>query len=182
MGMAVGTVEFNSIAAGVAAGDCMLKTAQVQLLSAQPVCPGKYIVAVSGDTAGVKVAVEAGERFGAEHVVDSLVIANIHPDVIRAVAGTADVRAGEAVGVIETYSLCASITAADCAVKAADIDLIEVRLGRGLGGKSFVVLTGNVADVTAAADAAKAQLMSEGMLLNTEVIPALHPDMMAALL
>ena len=56
----------------------------------------------------------------------------------------------EVVGVMETFSLCAAVIAADASVKAAEVDLIEVRLGRGLGGKSFIVLTGDVAAVRAA--------------------------------
>ena len=34
-------------------------------------------------------------------------------------------------------------------VKSAVVQLIEVRIARGMGGKCFVTLTGNVADVTA---------------------------------
>lgn len=46
---------------------------------------------------------------------------------------------------MEFFSVTASVYAADAAVKAADVDLIDVRLGTGIGGKSFVVLTGEVA-------------------------------------
>lgn len=88
----------------------------------------------------------------------------------------------EAVGVIETFSLASAILAADYAVKSAAIDLIEVRLGRGLGGKAFVIVTGSVSDVTTAAETARRQLRTEGMLLNIEVIPSLHEDMYQSLL
>ena len=47
------------------------------------------------------------------------------------------------------------MVAADYAVKSASVNLIEVRLGRGLGGKAFVVLTGKVSDVTTATDYAR---------------------------
>ena len=40
MGLAIGTLELNSVASGVVAGDEMLKSADVQLVMAQPVCPG----------------------------------------------------------------------------------------------------------------------------------------------
>lgn len=83
---------------------------------------------------------------------------------------------------IETFSLASAILAADYAVKSAAIDLIEVRLGRGLGGKAFVIVTGSVSDVTTAAETARRQLRTEGMLLNIEVIPSLHEDMYQSLL
>lgn len=61
MGLSIGTVELNSIASGVAAGDEMLKAADVKLVMAQPVCPGKYVLLVAGDTSSVETAVEAGK-------------------------------------------------------------------------------------------------------------------------
>ncbi len=59
----------------------------------------------------------------------------------------------QAVGVMEYFSVTASIFSADAAVKAADVDLVDVRLGTGIGGKSFVILTGEVAAVTEAVKA-----------------------------
>ena len=182
MSVAIGTVELNSIAAGIVTGDQMLKTASVQLLMAQPTCPGKYVVIIAGDSASVTTSVRAGVETGADKVVDSMIISSIDPQVISAIMRTTEIDQREAVGIIETFSLCASIQAADCAVKTAAVDLIEVRLGRGLGGKSYVLLTGSVADVTSATDAVREQFGKEGMLLNIEVISSLHPDMYQALL
>lgn len=182
MGLSIGTVELNSIASGVAAGDEMLKAADVKLVMAQPVCPGKYVLLVAGDTSSVETAVEAGKRAGRDKVVDSIIISSIDPDVIPAVMRTTAPEQKEAVGVIETFSLASAILAADHAVKSAAIELIEVRLGRGLGGKAFVIVTGSVSDVTTAAETARRQLRAEGMLLNIEVIPSLHGDMYQSLL
>ena len=182
MSIAIGTVELNSIAAGIVAGDLMMKTADVQLLTAQPTCPGKYVVIVAGETADVTSSVHAGAVSGADKVVDSMIISNIEPEVISAVMRTTDIDQKEAVGIIETFSLCAAIQAADCAVKTAAVELIEVRLGRGLGGKSYVLFTGSVAEVKSAADAVRVQYGKDGMLVAIEVISALHPEMYRTLL
>ena len=48
-----------SIPLGVLAGDQMVKTAQVDLVTAQTVCAGKYIVVVSGEVAAVRSSVSA---------------------------------------------------------------------------------------------------------------------------
>ena len=61
MGVSIGAVELNSVAAGVVAGDVMLKAANVELVVAQPTCPGKFIVIVAGDTSSVETAVAAGK-------------------------------------------------------------------------------------------------------------------------
>jgi microcompartment protein CcmL/EutN len=86
----------------------------------------------------------------------------------------------ETLGAIETFSLCAAIAAADCAVKAARIRLIEIRLGRGLGGKSFITLTGEVAAVRAAVKAASEVEEVKGLMAESVVIPSPHPDIVNA--
>ena len=182
MGVSIGSVELNSVAAGVITGDAMLKAANVNLVVAQPTCPGKFIIIVSGDTSSVETAVKAGMASGKDKVVDTLMIPSVAPEVIPAIMRTSAPEQSEAVGVIETFSLASAIIAADYAVKSAAVDLIEVRLGRGLGGKAFVVLTGKVSDVTTATDYARKQLAEEGMVLNITVVPSLHPDLYQALL
>ena len=92
-----------------------------------------------------------------------------------------DVDKLDALGIMECYSLCAAIHAADAAAKAADVTLLEVRLGRGLGGKSFILLTGEVAAVEAAIKAAEAMEETQGLMAKSCVIPSPHPDMLKAI-
>ena len=153
MNDAVGFLELNSIARGVEATDILLKTADVRLIFAKASCPGKYYILFTGEVAAVRSSMEAGVAKGGENVVDTCVIPNIHPQVVKAVNMTAYPEVMEAVGVMEFYSVTASVYSADAAVKAADVELVDVRLGTGIGGKSFVVLTGDVAAVRSAVDA-----------------------------
>ncbi len=182
MGVAIGSVELNSVAAGVIAGDEMLKSASVQLVMAQPTCPGKFIILVAGDTASVETSVAAGKAAGKDKVVDTMLIPSVDPEVVPAIMRTTAPEQKESVGVIETFSLASAVLAADYAVKSSAIELIEVRLGRGLGGKAFVVVTGAVSDVSTAVETARKELEHEGMILNITVVPSLHPDMYQALL
>jgi microcompartment protein CcmL/EutN len=87
-----------------------------------------------------------------------------------------------AIGVMEYFSVTASVYSADAAVKAADVDLVDVRLGTGIGGKSFVVLTGEVAAVRAAIEAGIHTPAAEGMLISSVVIPSPHPELLESLL
>ena len=41
MSKAIGMIEFKTVSAGITAADAMVKTADVELLEAQTVCPGK---------------------------------------------------------------------------------------------------------------------------------------------
>jgi len=64
--------------------------------------------------------------------------------------------------------------AADIAAKTSLVDLIELRLSRGMCGKSYLLLTGEIAAVEAAIERAKKGAGEEGMFLDSAVIP--HPD------
>jgi microcompartment protein CcmL/EutN len=176
MGQALGMVELISIPAGIEAGDAMLKAASVELVAAQAACAGKYFVAVTGEVAAVEASVKAGREAASMKLIDSLVIPNIDAQVPLAINMCSDPGEIETLGAIETFSLCSAIVAADCAVKAASVRLIEVRLGRGLGGKSFITLTGEVAAVRAAVKAASEVEEVKGLMAESVVIPSPHPD------
>jgi microcompartment protein CcmL/EutN len=179
---ALGMIESNSIPAGIEGGDAMLKAAEVSLSTAQVVCAGKYIVVVSGDVAAVRHSVQAGIETLHTTLVDSFVIPNVHEKVVAAISAASFIEKPAALGIIETFSLAAAVQCADTAVKAAEVELIEVRLGRGMGGKSFVLLTGEVAAVRAATAAAEEKEEIAGMLARVVVIPSPHPDLINALL
>lgn len=77
----------------------------------------------------------------------------------------------EALGMIETRGLVACIEAADAAVKAADVKLIEIRLAMALGGKGFVTMTGTVASVETAVNVGAMAVSKKGLLVDKVVIP-----------
>lgn len=167
----IACIELNSIARGYLVADAMLKAANVEMLFNRTICPGKFMVMVSGDVASVNAALETGLRVGGGEVVDDLLIANVHPDVFPAISGTRIVEQTGALGVIETFSVAAIIEAADAAVKAANIELLEIHMAMAIGGKGFVTLTGDVASVQAAVDAAAQCIKSKGVLVDKVVIP-----------
>ena len=175
---AIGMNEIMSIPTGILACDAMLKAAEVELVSAGCICAGKYYIVVAGEVAAVRASVDAGKEVAESLLIDSLVIPNVDPQVAPAISACTMVNA---LGIMETYSLCAAVHAADQAVKAAEIDLLEVRLGRGLGGKSFILLTGEVAAVRASIEAAEALEETQGLMAKSAVIPSPHPDMLKAI-
>jgi len=179
---ALGMIELISIAKGIEAGDAIVKTAEVKLFAAMAACPGKYIVLVRGRVAAVRSAIEVGAQVAGKTLVNSIIIPNIHEQVFTALGQTTEVEPKDSVGVIETFSLATSVLAADAAVKAANVDILEVRLGRGLGGKAFVVLSGDVSSVTAAVEAAVNANGEEGMIGHTAIIPRINKDMLRTLL
>jgi microcompartment protein CcmL/EutN len=174
---AIGLLEFGSVARGLQSTDAMLKAAEVQLLLAMPVCAGKFATLVAGTVASVTSAVAAGETAAEGQVLDRLVLPNVHPQLFPALTGTAQVERVEAIGVVETFGIAASVLAADAAAKAASVTLLEVRLARGLGGKAYFTLTGTVSAVEAAVAAACLLVQESGLLVHRTVIPSPHPDL-----
>lgn len=169
---AIGLVEFNSISKGIESADIMLKAAQVEALVCRTVCPGKFIAMVGGDVAAVESAVKAGVNQGSQAVVDRFVLPNVHDSVYQAITGVTQVTDINALGIIETFSLGSLIVAADIAVKAAEVELLEIRLGLAIGGKAFVTMSGDVGAVKAAVEAGAGSASEKGLLVNRVVIPS----------
>jgi microcompartment protein CcmL/EutN len=169
----IGLIELTSVAAGFETADAMLKAADVELVLSRSICSGKYMVMVRGDAASVEAAVAAGIQAARFAIVDSFVIPNLHEDIFPALSGATKAETLESLGIVESFSVAALIEGADAAVKTANVTLIEIRLAMALGGKAFVTLTGNVAAVQAAVDAAAQVIGQKGMLVNKVVIA--HP-------
>lgn len=174
---AVGMVEFLSMAKGVEATDQMLKVAPVEVIESHPVCSGKYFVLITGDVDAVQTSVREGEALGDHFVVDSFVIPNVSPQIYPALRAAVDVPKLEAMGLIETFSAASCIKAADAAAKAAEVTLLEIRLCMGMGGKAIVTMTGDVSAVEASVKAGVDEIVDEGTLVTSVVIPGPHEDM-----
>lgn len=178
----IGMMELNSIARGIEVADEMLKAAEVTLLLAKTICPGKYVVLVTGNVGAVEAAIKHGEAVGEQYVVNKLLLPNVHPQVIPAINGSSDVEKLRDLGVLEFFSIASAVVAADAAVKAANVELIEVRLGVGIGGKAFVTLTGEISSVKNAVTVGANTAAESGMLVNKAVISAPNKELLQHLL
>ena len=174
---AVGLLEFSSIARGIEAGDAMIKRAPLQVIRAGTVHPGKYLVLVGGLTADVEEAVEAGREAGGASLVDVVFLADVHPDVVASIGGTRREDDGEALGVIETLTVAATVDAADAGVKGARVTIRDLRLADDLGGKGYVVFGGEIAEVEAAIEEGVARIAASGQEVTHVVISQLHGEM-----
>lgn len=82
--------------------------------------------------------------------------------------------AQEALGMVETRGLVASIEAADAMLKAANVTLVGTeKIGSGLVS---VMVRGDVGAVQAAVEAGSASASRLGELIATHVIPRPHSD------
>ncbi|HXK61239.1 MAG TPA: BMC domain-containing protein [Acidobacteriota bacterium] len=176
---AIGIVELSSIAIGFKVQDVMLKAARVELLVARTICSGKYLVAVAGDVASATAAVDAAVQEAEGFLIESRVISRVHPSVFPAIAGNVELKAGQegALGVVETFSATSIIDCADAAAKAAKVVLLRVHLAMAIGGKGFVLVSGDIANVRAAVEASSKLAAAEGILVASSIIARPSPEL-----
>jgi len=180
---ALALVEVNSIARGVVVVDALVKKAPVRVLQTHPVSPGKHMAVFAGGVAEVEEALAAGLAAAAATLVDKLLLPYAHAQLAPLVAGHAAKPPGgryESVAIFETFTIAATLAAADAAAKAAEVTLCEMRLGQGIGGKAFFTMTGELDAIEAAAAAARGAV-EPGLVAALEIIAAPHEDLRAKL-
>ena len=171
---AIGVIELKSIPKGVEATDAALKSAGVEMVSAHPACPGKYEIILTGSISNVTAAVQHVLSKFDGYVIDSAIMGRIDEQVITALFGTQKTERKGSLGLIETFSAATTIKAADIAVKTARVEIFDLRVSRGMGGKGVVMITGEVGDVTAAVEAGANYAKQSGQMSSQAVIAAPH--------
>ena len=174
---AVGVIEIKSIAKGVEACDSALKSAGVRLISAHPSCPGKYEILLTGNLSDVQTALERVRSFYGSYIVDAVLMGRIDESVVKALLGGGLEAPKGALGVIETFSAASAIKAADTAVKTAKVDVLDLRISRGMGGKGVALITGTIGAVQASVEAGSEYAKRQGLFAASSVIPAPHDDL-----
>lgn len=175
---ALALLEIQSLARGVVAADAAVKKAQIELLACEPVSPGKYLLLFAGGVAEVEESFAAAKAIAGESLLDSLLLSQADAQLLPAIrAGAAGLmhvssgRAGESAGILELLSVAAAIRSADAACKAANIELQSLHLARGIGGKAWFILRGDLTDVEAAMLAGQ-EIAGNGLVAGAEIIAA----------
>jgi microcompartment protein CcmL/EutN len=163
-------VEFKSIARGLSATDAMLKAANVNLVLATSLCPGKYLTIVEGETSAVENSLKVADEIGGIHVYSSEVINSVNWKVIDAIYGKLQDRADGALAIAESMQMASLISSADEVADTVQIEFADFRLARGCGVNSFYVFSGELSAVKEGAMVATQYLKERGALLACRVI------------
>jgi microcompartment protein CcmL/EutN len=175
-GPALALLELESIARGILVGDVLVKRAPVELVLADPVSPGKYLLLFSGGVAEVEEALKAGIEAAGATLLDKLFLPQPAPRLLAALREEFDQTWRDSFGMVETHSVASTLLAADAALKRAEVWMRRLHLARGIGGKGYFVITGGLDMVQAALEAAAASIEPR-LLLATEVIERAHRDL-----
>ncbi|NMB24521.1 MAG: BMC domain-containing protein [Firmicutes bacterium] len=161
-GKALAMMEFKSIGRGMACTDRLLKDFPVELIFLRILCPGKLLVAITGEIAAIRSALEVA-RSGDLTYIDDFFLGNPSPNLLSAMRGTTPVEQREALAIVETFTASQALLAADVAVKAAGVTLANLHIARGLAGKAHVFFTGSLGRVEVALEAIREQLHRESL-------------------
>jgi microcompartment protein CcmL/EutN len=171
---AIALIELGSIAAGMFATDKMVKRAPIELLRSGTVQPGKYVILIGGGTAEVEESYREALQVAPDNILDEVFLPKVHPRVVDALEGQRTFKQYESFVVLETSTIAAIIRSTDAAAKGAQVEVAELRLGSGLGGRGFAVLTGDRTDVEAAAEIAAQSLAGRNVTLCHSIVSNVH--------
>ncbi len=173
---AVAALELASIARGIVCVDQMVKRAEVTIVTARTLSPGRYLILLSGNEAEVEEAMAAGRDAAREDEVDALLLHDPAPSLRAALACALEPALQDSIAIFEISTVCSTLLAADRCLKEADTQLMELRLGAGLSGKGVFTLTGSLDMIEAAQDLVTA-LLPQSRLIRIELIARPHPDL-----
>lgn len=177
---AVTVLQLDSVAAGIATADAMVKRAPIAILKAGTVHPGHYLILIAGSVAAVEEAHQAGLAQAGSWLVDQTLLPDVHTQVAAAVLGQRRPLEAEALGIMESRSVPSLLRAADTMIKATDTSIARIRLADDLGGRAFLLIDGPLADIEVARDICR-DLIPHQFLLGTAVIPRLDSTVQSLL-
>jgi len=173
----IALLELSSIAVGIYAADAMVKRAPITVLKSGTVHNGKFLILIGGSVASVEESFYTGIDSGSEKIIDQVQLPDVHQKVHDAILGNRQKCTGEAIGIIETSTVAATIKSADAAVKGTNIEILEIRIADDLGGKAFAIYNGEIEDVQSAIEISKENVTKKEFWIRDKIIPRISPEM-----
>ncbi|WP_207721770.1 BMC domain-containing protein [Christensenella tenuis] len=179
MNEALGLLEVRGLASSIMVMDAMMKAAETGLVDIKKDMGGGLVtLVVEGEVSAVTASVQAGiaEAERASEVIAYRIMANPDPQTRMYLDNSYRekkiVFGKEAFGIIEVYGFICAMTAADAAVKAANVRLVGMERTKGSEGIELIValkLAGLPDAVRGAVDAGLAAAAEVGDVISSNV-------------
>ena len=157
-GPAVAMLQIVDVPRGLRALDALVKEAPVEVLAAGTVQCGHYLIAFRGEVEATERSFARASAIADGVTLDSVLVPDAEGRIVPAfrdgVVRAPSRSAGDALGVVQSVACPILLGAVDAALKGARVDLVELRVAEGLGGKALATLWGDLADVEAAIELA----------------------------
>ena len=183
---ALGFIELSSISKGLFVTDVLVKKAPVRVIASQPVSSGKHVVLFFGDVASVQESHQAAQAAAEKYLVKEAFIPAVHEQLVpflsslwsQTSSDSVSVKEENSISIVESQTLAGAILAADHALKTTQVQLCRMRLGQGIGGKAYFILTGKLEEIEAATDAAQKRLQELQSCERVDIIPRPQIDVL----
>ncbi len=180
---AIAAVEFRDVSTGMYATDAMLKKSPIGFVKSGTITRGRFVVLFGGTTASVEEAYNEGLFWGSDNVLDSVMLADIHPQLHDAILGQRFLQSDGSLAILETSTICSNIRGSETALKGTPVEIIEIRLAdSGLSGKGISILRGELSDIEAAVELFEGAVRQRGHDVTWKIIPSPHESMPTTLL
>lgn len=183
-GPALALLDIRDVPLGLRALDALSKEAPVQVLAAGTVQSGAYLIMFAGELEPVERSYFRALEIANGAVADRVLLAHAEERILPAITQQA-IRwpsPGDTAGIVQTGTPPTLLRAIDAALKGAQVDLVELRIADGLGGKAIATLWGETHDVEAALSLAN-QAIARGVgdRCSTTIIPNADDELVRAI-
>src|SRR5512144_1235652 len=163
--------------------DALAKEADVEVLQTGTIHCGRYLILFGGEVGPVERAWRRALDTAGPQILDEVLLPHAEARLLPAIlAGAIRWPApGDTLGVLQAATPPVLVHAVDAALKGTLVDLVELRVGDGLGGKAIASLWGETHDVEAAVDLARSAFARAGGSASAAVIPRADAAVEAAL-
>jgi len=176
-------LDIGDVPPALVALDALAKEALVEVIARGTIQPGRFAILFAGEVEPVERSFYKGQSLSRASLRDSVLLPHAEERLVPAIAEAA-LRwpaPGDTLGVIQLGFPPTLLRAVDAALKGALVELIQLRLGDGLGGRGIALLWGETHDVEAALELAEAAAF-EGCTdsLSTSIIRNADEEVVAA--
>jgi microcompartment protein CcmL/EutN len=167
-------LDIGDIPVGLRVLDALAKEAEVTVGAAGTIQRGHYLILFGGEVEPVEMSFVRAKGVVGPSLEDAVMLPHaeerIVPSMMQGLIRWPAV--GDTLGVVQTGSPPTMLRAVDAALKGAEVQLVELRVADGLGGKAIATLWGELFDVEAAiAQATDAMARGNAARGSTTIIP-----------
>ena len=176
-------LDVGDIPPALLALDALAKEAEVHILGRGTMQPGRFSILFAGDVEAVERSFRKAEPLCHPSLCDAVLLPYAEERLVPAVRDAAMrwPAPGDTLGVIQLSYPPTLLKAVDVALKGAYVELVQLRLGDGLGGRGIALLWGETHDVEAALELAEEAAFggcAEG--LSTSIVRNADDEVVAA--
>jgi len=151
-GPALAMLDLSDIPQGLRVLDALAKEAPVHVIGAGTIQCGHYLIGFCGEVEPVSFAFRRAAEIGGRALHDVVLLPHAEPRIAPAMQ-EARVRwpaPGDTLGALQAGAPPTMLRAVDAALKGTGVELVQLRVAEGLGGKAIAMLWGETHEVEAA--------------------------------